>query len=88
MTLKSIYVGNLPFKSTEAELKTHFSKFGTVVNTRIPRDQQNRSRGFGFVDFDKEVDIAILIGTEMEGRVLNLKEAISKKKYEPRPVTA
>ena len=46
-----IYVGNLPFQTTEPDLKTLFSQAGDVISVKIVKDHQNgQSRGFAFVE--------------------------------------
>ena len=46
-----IYVGNLPFQTTEPELKTLFSQAGEVMSVKILKDHQTgQSRGFAFVE--------------------------------------
>jgi RNA recognition motif-containing protein len=53
--MKSLFVGNLPWSATEAELKEKFSEFGAVFSARIVTDKfTGKSRGFGFVDMDDE----------------------------------
>ena len=50
-----IYVGNLPYSTSEDEMKEFFGEAGTVVDARIIRDREtNRSKGFGFVTFETE----------------------------------
>ena len=77
--VKRIYVGNLPFTSTEAEVRDLFEQFGTVESVRLISDRETgRPRGFGFVDMeDAEADTAIkeLNGTELGGRSLRINEA-------------
>ena len=52
MSNKKIYVGNLPFSTTEEELQNEFSTFGEVEDVRIIMDREtNRSKGFGFITF-------------------------------------
>jgi RNA recognition motif-containing protein len=47
----NIYVGNLPYSTTDDELKTTFAPFGQVDDARVVIDRDTgRSRGFGFVD--------------------------------------
>ena len=75
-----LYVGNLPYSSTEEQLKTTFGEFGTVNSTRIITDREtNRSKGFGFVEMgsDDEAQAAIdkLNGQEFEGRKIVVNEA-------------
>jgi RNA recognition motif-containing protein len=76
----NIYVGNLPFSTTEAELADTFTQHGTVDNAKVITDRETgRSRGFGFVEMpdDSEAQAAIeaLNGTEMDGRPLTVNEA-------------
>jgi RNA recognition motif-containing protein len=56
MNNSKVYVGGLPFKTTEEELKAHFAQAGNVVSVMIARDKMmnNRSRGFGFIEFSTE----------------------------------
>jgi cold-inducible RNA-binding protein len=50
-----LFVGNLSFKTTEAELEEAFSKSGKVVSVAIPTDRDTgRKRGFGFVEMQTE----------------------------------
>lgn len=75
-----IYVGNLPFRATEDELRDMFSEFGNVATTSIITDRETgRSRGFGFVEFtdDTEAENAIreMNGKPMQGRPLVVNEA-------------
>ncbi len=78
--MKNIYVGNLPFATTEDELTQIFSQHGKVDRSSIIIDRQTgRSRGFGFVEMsdDGEADAAIaaLNGMDMNGRALVVNEA-------------
>ncbi len=75
-----IYVGNLPFKVDDHELKKIFSKFGEVTEARVITDKYTRrSKGFGFVTFANEEDaqsaVAEMNGKEVEGRALKVNEA-------------
>ena len=46
-----IYVGNLPYEVTDAELQAHFEKFGKVTSARVVMDKATgRAKGFGFVE--------------------------------------
>ena len=48
-----LFVGNLSFKTTEAQLEEAFSKSGKVVSVAIPTDRETgRKRGFGFVEME------------------------------------
>ena len=47
----NIYVGNLPFRTTEEELGELFAKYGAVDSAKIVYDRETgRSRGFAFVE--------------------------------------
>ena len=75
-----IYVGNLPYTSTEQELEELFSQYGPVSRANIVTDRDTgRSRGFGFVEMENQADgqaaIDALNGQEWGGRTLTVNEA-------------
>ncbi len=75
-----LYVGNLPFSTTDEELQDHFSSQGTVVSTKIIMNKfSGRSRGFGFVEMSTEEEaskaISMLNGMDLGGRILIVNEA-------------
>lgn len=76
---KTIFVGNLLWATTDADLQTLFSQFGNVISARVVTDKfSGRSRGFGFVDMDDaDADKAIsgLAGYKMGDRELTINEA-------------
>ncbi|MGE5561544.1 MAG: RNA recognition motif domain-containing protein [Chloroflexota bacterium] len=76
---KTIYVGNLPWSTTEESLAEAFNQFGPVQSCRIVTDRETgRSRGFGFVevnDEDSERIITAAQGLTLGGRVLTVNEA-------------
>ncbi|MFO7876021.1 MAG: RNA-binding protein [Desulfovermiculus sp.] len=76
---KKMYVGNLPFSSTEDDLRDLFSQYGEVQSANIIYDRETgRSRGFGFVEMAEEnadSAIAALNGNEFGGRTLRVNEA-------------
>src|SRR5260221_14363603 len=76
--MKNLYEGNLRFTTTEDDLRTEFSKHGTVVSAQIVKDRETgRSRGFGFVEMSDGADAAIaaLNGAMFGGRTLTVDEA-------------
>ena|SRR5436305_1364716 len=84
---KNIYVGNLSFEATAADLETAFGAHGTVQKAQVVSDRETgRSRGFGFVEMSDGGDAAIaaLNGTQLGGRTLTVNEA---KPREERPRT-
>jgi cold-inducible RNA-binding protein len=76
---KKLYIGNLPFQTTEGELSDLFSQVGAVESVRIITDRDTgRSRGFGFIemaDEDAEKAINEFNGKDMDGRALTVNEA-------------
>lgn len=75
----NIYVGNLSFQTTEAELNEAFSAHGQVQRANVVMDRETgRPRGFGFVempDEDARKAIEALDGTELGGRQIRVNEA-------------
>jgi RNA recognition motif-containing protein len=82
---KKLYVGNLAFGTTQADLEELFGQFGTVTSASVVTDRETgRSRGFGFVEMSDGGDDAIA-ATNMkafQGRNLTVNEA---KPREDRP---
>jgi cold-inducible RNA-binding protein len=76
---KRIYVGNLSYQTTEADLTTLFEQAGEVESASIITDRDTgQSKGFGFVEMGNEAaDKAIsqFNGTEVNGRALTVNEA-------------
>jgi RNA recognition motif-containing protein len=74
-----IYVGNLPYTSTEDEIRDLFSQYGEVVSCALPTDRETgRPRGFGFVEMSSEDGrkaIEALDGQDFGGRQLRVNEA-------------
>jgi len=76
----NVYVGNLPWSTTDEDLKNLFEEHGRVQSAKVIIDRDtDRSRGFGFVEMgsDNEARGAIeaLNGTSMDGRALTVNEA-------------
>jgi RNA recognition motif-containing protein len=76
----TIYVGNLSYRATEADLKQVFAEYGDVKRVVLPTDRETgRMRGFAFVDMneDAQEDAAIteLDGAEWMGRQLRVNKA-------------
>jgi cold-inducible RNA-binding protein len=77
---KKIFVGNLSFDTTSADLEALFAEAGTCESVSIVTDRATgRSRGFGFVEMGSAGEaakaIAALNGRELHGRTLNVNEA-------------
>lgn len=83
---KRLYVGGLPYATTENELREAFAQAGAVESTAIVMDRMSgRSKGFGFVEMssDEEAQKAIDLwnGKDFGGRTLTVNEA---RPMEPR----
>ena len=81
---KKLYVGNLPFTSTEDELKDVFGRHGSVESVAIITDRETgRPRGFAFVEMQEAsaADDAIraLDGSDLGGRNIKVNEAKSRE---------
>lgn len=77
MATNKLYVGGIPYRTTEDELKAAFSEAGEVTSVSIISDRMTgRSRGFGFVEMADEAQAQAAIdrwdGKEMDGRMLSV----------------
>jgi RNA recognition motif-containing protein len=77
---KKLYVGNLPFSTTDQILAETFSECGTVESAKIVIDRDSgRSKGFGFVEMSSDDEAAEAInkfnGASMDGRTMTVNEA-------------
>ena len=74
-----IYVGNLPFTATEAEVRELFEEYGPVTSVSLISDRETgRPRGFGFVEMSDEdgaAAVSALDGQTFGGRTLRINEA-------------
>ncbi|MHC4910811.1 MAG: RNA recognition motif domain-containing protein [Planctomycetota bacterium] len=75
-----LYVGNLPFSATEAEIREVFSQYGEVGEVTLITDRETgRPRGFGFVEMRDDNGgreaIGALDGNDFGGRSLKVNEA-------------
>jgi RNA recognition motif-containing protein len=82
--VKKLYVGNLPWSSTEADLRDLFSSFGEVHSAAVITDRDTgRSRGFGFVELDEaaaDKAISDLDGKDYGGRPIRVNEAQQRER--------
>lgn len=86
---KKLFVGNLPYSTTNESLGEFFAQFGEVMSSAVIMDRATgRSKGFGFVEMtnDPEADTAVAKadGAEMDGRRLTVSEARPKADFAPR----
>ncbi len=77
--VKTFYVGNIPWSTSEDDLQQAFAQFGEVVACRIITERATgRSKGYGFVEVnedDAERMLEQANGLEMDGRQLVVNEA-------------
>jgi RNA recognition motif-containing protein len=88
--MMNIYVGNLPYATTESDLENMFSEYGSVSSVRIIQDRETgKSKGFGFVEMptreEAESAISELDGKEMLGRNIRVNEARPREDRRRRP---
>jgi cold-inducible RNA-binding protein len=81
--MKSLFVGNMNFQTTEGELRELFAPFGQVARVHIVMDRETgRARGFAFVEMPNDAEAAQAIsgldGKEVGGRNLKVNEARPK----------
>jgi RNA recognition motif-containing protein len=90
--MKSLFVGNISFQTTESELSALFAPFGQVSRVNLVKDRETgRARGFAFVEMPNDEEaakaIAGLDGKTLGGRNLKVNEA-RPKDATPRPRTS
>ncbi len=80
---RKLFIGGLPYRTTNDELRDAFAKAGEVASASVVTDRETgRSRGFGFVEMaqDGDADAAIQMwnGKEFDGRTLTVSDARPK----------
>ncbi|MCC5854287.1 MAG: RNA-binding protein [Idiomarina sp.] len=79
---KTLYVGNLPFKTDESAVEELFGRYGQVQAVRLVKDRRTgRKKGYGFVEMDDvgaDVALAKLNDSDFEGRTLKVRAAHSE----------
>ena len=83
-----VYVGSLPYATTDAKVEEIFSQYGSVTSVRIIIDKlTGRSKGFGFVEMssssEAQAAIAALNGSQLDGRNLTVNEARPPERRPP-----
>ncbi len=79
-----MYVGNLPFSSTEMDLRSLFAEYGDVTDVHLPTDRDTgRQRGFAFVTMGSKDAMVSAIkgldGKDHQGRPLRINEAQARE---------
>lgn len=86
---KKLYVGGIPYSTTEDDLKAAFAEMGAVTSSAIIIDKMTgRSKGFGFIEMANDADadkaIAEMNGKDFQGRTLTVNEARPLEERAPR----
>jgi len=87
--MKNLFVGNMSFQTTAADLRALFEPFGQLARVHVATDRETgKARGFGFVEMVNDADaakaIAALDGKDVGGRNLKVNEARPKEAGGPR----
>ena len=85
-----LFVGNLPFSTTQEDLEALFGESGAVTSVNVITDRfSGKSRGFGFVEMDNQAEaqaaIERLNGSELQGRPLTVNEARPQREHSRGP---
>lgn len=77
---QKLYVGGVPYSSTDGDLKAHFEQMGPVISATIIMDKMTgRSKGFGFVEMENDADAEKAVneynGADFQGRKLTVSPA-------------
>ena len=77
MAQQNLFIGSLAYATTDDTLKAFFEQIGPVASARVITDRESgRSKGFGFVEFEKDEDnqkaVDQLDGKELDGRTINV----------------
>lgn len=87
---KTLFVGRISYDATEAQLRREFEQFGPVKKTRMVNDQDEKSRGYAFIEFEDEADMKVAYdkadGKKIEGRriVVDVERGRTVKDWKPR----
>ncbi|GAB0173858.1 RNA-binding protein [Helicobacter trogontum] len=77
--MKSIYIGNLAYNTTQQEVNDIFAQFGDVISSRMILDKTTRKfKGYAFVEMDDEnvkTAISMLNGETFNGRIMRVSMA-------------
>jgi RNA recognition motif-containing protein len=84
-----LFVGSLPYSITDDDLAELFKEFGEVASAKVIFDREtNRSKGFGFVEFENDAEaktaIDALNNKEVQGRAIVVNEARPQEARPPR----
>lgn len=83
--MNEVFVGNVPFEVSEADLREFFGSYGEIDQCKLITDRATgKSRGFGFVKFKSSEEAANAVkeaqGRQLKGRALNVKISEPREK--------
>ena len=76
---RTVFVNNIPFTATEADLQTLFASYGSIASINVVRNNHGKSRGFAYVEFEEEQSASNAIeqnGKELQHRKLEVKLSV------------
>lgn len=83
--IKKVFIGGLDYDTTSEGLKEHFAKYGTITDVVVIMDKTTgKSRGFGFVTFEKLEDVDYAQSErphEIDGKTVDTKRALSRDSH-------
>lgn len=81
---RTVFVNNLSFQTTDAELETLFAEYGEITEVRLIKDERGKPKGYGYVEFSSEEEAETAISKmdkqRISGRVLSVMKANSVRK--------
>nr|CCA14026.1 heterogeneous nuclear ribonucleoprotein A1 putative [Albugo laibachii Nc14] len=84
---KKIFVGGLHYETKDAEFKKYFQKYGKVVSAEVMFNREtNKSRGFGFVIFENEQSVDLILNERdhmIDGKLVEVKRAVPRTDVPP-----
>lgn len=83
---KKLFVGNINWNASKEDLENIFGEYGELEEAILIKDENGRSKGFGFITFVNDADAvkatAELNGFQIDGRPLFVNEARPQEKRE------
>ncbi len=83
---EQIYIGNLPYRVSERDLRDYFSRYGRIVDLRVVKDRNTgRSKGYGFLTFSnvREANKSLAAhGDDIQGRSMVVRIAKPRSRQE------
>ena len=76
---RTVFVNNIPFTATEADLQSIFASYGSITSINVVRNNHGKSRGFAYVEFEEELAANKAIeqnGQELQHRKLEVKLSV------------